>query len=63
MDGAVSLGCGHFKFDSCGFVIQPFGNQAGQALLFEFEIAARHAVAQAREHLSFKDPADVRGHK
>ncbi len=49
LDGALDLGFNDLEFDAGGLVVEPLSDEACEALLFEFEIAAGQAVAEARE--------------
>jgi len=42
----ADFGSGDFELDAGGLVVEPLGDEAEQTLLFEFEIAAGHAVAK-----------------
>ena len=57
---SVSMTSNSMRVD---FVVEPFGDEAGEALLFEFEIAAGHAVAERRAKLLLEGAGYVGGDK
>lgn len=45
--GTFALGFEDLEGDASGFVVEPGGDQAGEALLLELQVARGHAVAEA----------------
>ena len=43
VNGSIDLGSEDFEVDASGLVVQPFGDQGGEAQLFQFQITAGHA--------------------